>query len=149
MRWTGVQPGSSVARRLEWARFTHEQAARGLGCYFVVTVDEEVAGAADVRLVDREDPRIGELGYLLAAPFRGRGVMSSALSLLVEWSFAGPPRLERVQALVHPDNEGSSAVLARLGFVCEGLLRSFRAAGPGRREDREMWSLLPIDWRAS
>ena len=110
---------------------------------------EALLGACDVRLVDREDPRVGELGYLLSPLARGRGVMAAALTLLITWAFGDPFRLERVQAMTHPENEASQRVLERLGFTREGLLRSYRGslARPGApREDRVIWSLLPIDW---
>ena len=49
--------------------------------------------------------------------------------------------LQRVQALVHPDNPRSAEVLERLGFRREGLLRAYRAA-PGGREDRVLYAKL-------
>jgi RimJ/RimL family protein N-acetyltransferase len=112
-----------------------------------VTVDGAVAGACDVRFVDRDDPRIGEIGYLLTSAFRGQGIMAGALRLMLGWAFGAPLELQRVQALTHPDNRPSQRVLERAGFTREGLLRAFRAE-PGGREDRVMWSLLPVDWPA-
>ncbi len=139
--------GESISRRLDWIAYTRDAARRGLGSYFVVLVDGALAGACDLRLVDRDDPRIGEVGYLVAEPFRRRGVASAALRLLLSWAFGEPLRLERVQALVHPENVGSASLLKALGFTREGVLRAYRADEAGR-EDREIWSLLPIDWRA-
>ena len=94
---------------------------------------------------------IGELGYLLSPEARGRGVMTSALRLVIDWALGDPLRLERVQAMTDPANEASMRVLERLGFVREGVLRSYRpspAPGVTGREDRVIWSLLPVDWRA-
>lgn len=142
-----MPPGYSVERRLEWVEFTTQAAASGLGAYFVITEDEHLVGAIDIRLVDREDPRIGELGYLLTGSARGRGVMTTAVRVLLDWSFGEPLRLERVQALTHPANAASSSVLERAGFTREGVLRAYREAAAGGREDRVMWSLLSIDWR--
>jgi RimJ/RimL family protein N-acetyltransferase len=143
-----VEAGQSVARTLAWVGYTRGEQAAGRGAYFVVECAGALAGACDIRLPDREDPRIGEVGYLLAAAFRGRGVMTRALRLMVSWGLLGPLRLERVQALTHPSNAASAALLARLGFVREGLLRAYRAGGGGAREDRVIWSVLPIDWPA-
>ncbi len=54
--------------------------------YFVIVdaATEELLGAIDVRRPDREDSRIGEIGYLLVAGAgaRGRGVMTRALRLV-------------------------------------------------------------------
>ena len=63
------------------------------------------------------------------------------MSQLIDWSFR-ELRMGRVQALVHPDNPRSAAVLVRLGFQREGLLRHYRP-GPAGREDRILYSLLP------
>jgi ribosomal-protein-alanine N-acetyltransferase len=43
---------------------------------------------------------------------------------------------------VHPENQASAAVLDRLGFTREGLLRRYRAGDDGR-EDRFVYSVLP------
>ena len=135
---------------MDWVRHTRDQWAAGRGGYFMIvdSSSRSLLGACDVRLVDREDPRIGELGYLLAPGARGRGVMTSALRLLIAWSLGDPLRLERLQAMTHPENERSARVLQRLGFVREGLLGEYRPGRDGAREDRVVWSLLPIDWPA-
>jgi [ribosomal protein S5]-alanine N-acetyltransferase len=143
VRWTGVPPGRSISRRLDWVAYTRQAARAGEGVFLVVTdaSTEELLGAIDLRFPDRSDPKIGELGYLLAAPARGRGVMARAVRLLAAWGFS-EAGLARVQAMTHPDNEASARVLSRAGFTREGVLRSFRAE-PAGREDRVMWSLLP------
>lgn len=71
---------------------------------------------------------------------RGRGVASHAIRLFSQWSFSRLG-MERLQALVHPDNPSSMRVLLRAGFQVEGLLRAYRAE-PGGREDRVIFSLL-------
>jgi RimJ/RimL family protein N-acetyltransferase len=76
----------------------------------------------------------------LAPESRGRGALTRALALLLDWSFR-ELEMERIQALVHPDNPRSAAVLERLGFRREGVLRSYRPWG-GVREDRLMFALL-------
>jgi len=106
----------------------------------------DVLGAIDLRFPDRDDRQVAELGYLLVAAARGRGVMSRAVRLLVGWGFAELD-LARIQAMTHPDNAASARVLERLGFTREGLLRSLRVPGlrdgAPAREDRVMWSVLP------
>jgi RimJ/RimL family protein N-acetyltransferase len=144
VRWTGVEPGTSIARRLDWVDFTRRAARAGQGVYLVVVdaSSQTLLGAIDMRFVDRDDPSIGELGYLLVAAARGRGVMTRAARLLLPWGF-GRAGLARVQAMTHPGNEPSARLLERLGFTREGLLRSFRPGEGGGREDRVMFSLLP------
>ena len=135
---------------MDWVHHTRGEWVAGRGGYFVIVdaASQALLGACDCRLADREDPRIGELGYLLAPAFRGRGVMHAALTLLIDWALGEPFRVERIQAMTHPSNDASARVLERLGFAREGLLRAYRPARSGPREDRVVWSLLPIDWRA-
>jgi len=99
-----------------------------------------VLGSCDIRRPDPEDLALGEVGYLLSENARGRGVATRAMALITAWSFR-ELGMERVQALVHPDNPPSAAVLDRLGFRREGLLRRYRAGDDGR-EERYLYSVL-------
>jgi RimJ/RimL family protein N-acetyltransferase len=143
VRWSGVpedQSSDSARAYFRWA----EQARQGGLSVALAIVDagsEQVVGSCDVRRPDPADPAIGELGYLLIASARGRGLATRAVRLLTAWSFR-ELGMQRVQALVHPENPASGRVLDRLGFQREGLLRSYRAA-PRGREDRVSYAVLP------
>ena len=84
-----------------------------------------------------------ELGYVVAATARGRGVAAQALALLTDWGFA-ELGAERLELLISVENEASKRVAARCGYQREGVLRSFFVK-PGLREDMELWSRLPTD----
>ncbi len=56
-----------------------------------------------------------EIGYGLAAPYRGRGLATEAVAALTE-SLAGRPGVKRVLATTAPDNVASWRVLAKVGF---------------------------------
>jgi ribosomal-protein-alanine N-acetyltransferase len=62
------------------------------------------------------------LGYLLARPFWGQGLMSEALTAVVEWAFA-IPSVFRVWAVCDVENAASAQLLERNGFREEGVLR--------------------------
>jgi RimJ/RimL family protein N-acetyltransferase len=85
--------------------------------------------------------RVGEVGYWVAAPARGRGVAVRAVRLVCAWGFEAR-QLARIQLHTLPGNEASERVAERAGFTREGLLRSF-AEMKGRRVDITMFSLLP------
>ncbi|NMX93502.1 MULTISPECIES: GNAT family protein [unclassified Pseudomonas] len=76
----------------------------------------------------------------LAPSARGHGLMSEALRSVLDWGFA-QMQLHRVEALVHPQNRPSQALLERLGFTREGVLRE---AGfwAGCYQDLQVFSLL-------
>jgi ribosomal-protein-alanine N-acetyltransferase len=60
------------------------------------------------------------LGYSIDERHAGHGYMTEALETAITHVF-DVMRLHRIQANHLPENARSTAVLARLGFVCEGL----------------------------
>ena len=86
----------------------------------------------------------GELYYWVLTRDRGRGVASTAVSLICDWAFTN--HLERLFLLVHPDNEASHHVASRCGFTREGTLRAYERVKRSR-PDLVSWSLLPNDDR--
>ena len=60
-----------------------------------------------------------EIGYGLAAPFRGRGLGTEAVAALADW-VAAQPRVHAVTAAVEVGNEPSRRLLERLGFSHTG-----------------------------
>lgn len=110
--------------------------------FAILDEDGSTVGFAAAVSIDR-DAATAELGYVVIAAARGRGIASRALSLLTDWGFAelGAQRLE---LLIGIDNEPSKRVAEKCGYLREGVLRSF-AVKPGVREDMELWSRLPTD----
>jgi ribosomal-protein-alanine N-acetyltransferase len=86
------------------------------------------------------------LGYELARGHTGQGLMHEALQAVLDWGFATMD-LHRIEALVHPDNAPSLALLARLGFAREGRLREIARWG-GQQHDMLQLALLRADWVA-
>jgi [ribosomal protein S5]-alanine N-acetyltransferase len=64
------------------------------------------------------------LGYCLARPFWRQGYMSEAVNALVQWAFSDP-NVFRVWAVCDLENEASAALLEKLGFHQEGILRKY------------------------
>jgi [ribosomal protein S5]-alanine N-acetyltransferase len=60
-----------------------------------------------------------EVGYILAPPQQGRGLMTEAMQALLDYCFE-ELGVRRVQALIHPDNAASIRLAMRLGFRGEG-----------------------------
>lgn len=143
VRWTGVPANQTEEAALAWAFRVEEgrRAGRMLALAITDAASGVVLGSCDIRRPDPDDSSLGEVGYLLSERARGRGVATRAMGLLIDWSFR-ELGMERVQALVHPDNPPSAAVLDRLGFKREGLLRRYRVGDDGR-EDRVLYAVLP------
>ena len=66
--------------------------------------------------------RSAEIGYNLDPGSGGRGVMTEALTAILDFGFTRMG-LNRVQATIMPRNERSLGLVERLGFVREGIMR--------------------------
>jgi RimJ/RimL family protein N-acetyltransferase len=87
---------------------------------------------------------VAEIGYWIRADARGRGATTRAVQLLVRWTFA--EGAQRIQLRADVENEPSRSVARKAGFKLEGVLRaSHWNSRLGRRQDLEMYSLLPAD----
>jgi RimJ/RimL family protein N-acetyltransferase len=94
-----------------------------------------------------ESCRRAEVGYALARPAWGAGLMNEALRALLVYAF-GELRLNRIEADIDPRNSASAKSLERLGFVREGLLRE-RWIVAGEVSDTALYGLLQRDWLAA
>ena len=61
-----------------------------------------------------------EIGYSVVAPQQRKGFASGAVELLADYAFADP-RVLAVRAETLPDGIASQGVLARCGFVADGI----------------------------
>ncbi|WP_066937127.1 GNAT family N-acetyltransferase [Microtetraspora fusca] len=101
-------------------------------------VTDEFAG--DIQLANVVPPLDqAMIGYSLRPEFRGRGLVTRALDLLVDWAFTHT-RLRRLIAGTAPDNTASQRVLERGGFVQEVLVKGLLPGPDGTRVDDIQWS---------
>jgi RimJ/RimL family protein N-acetyltransferase len=100
---------------------------------------ETIVGGASLTNYDPLRERV-EIGYWLFAEGRGRGIATRVARALARHAF--DVGLQRVEAVVRPDNLPSVRVLERAGFTREGLMRSL-LPHDGGRADAFIYSLLP------
>ncbi len=129
MPWepTGVGAWSRRHQPSSWAPLNSilkAEARRGTVLPFVIEVDGEYAGQLTVGNIQRGAVRSAWIGYWVDSGFSGQGVATGAVALGVDHCF-GPVGLHRLDATVQPDNGGSQAVLRKLGFREEGLLKRY------------------------
>lgn len=86
-----------------------------------------------------------EIGYELARKHWQKGLMTEALSAIIQWGFQ-TLTLNRIEAFVMPENVASIKLLAKLEFVEEGLLREY-GFWKGKFHDLKIFSLLKRDYR--
>jgi ribosomal-protein-serine acetyltransferase len=89
--------------------------------------------------------RSAEVGYWLDAGFVGRGLVTRAVTAMLDYAF-GPLGLDRVGLPTTVDNTRSRSVAERLGSTQEGVLRE-APAFPDERRDLVVYGLLAREWR--
>lgn len=88
----------------------------------------------------RVDPSwmgFGEIGMMVAADWRGRGVGTALVAAAIEWARAHG--LHKLALSVFPHNDAAIALYRKSGFVEEG-----RLVQHVRRADGELWDLIEM-----
>ena len=106
------------------------------------TIDATVVAVAEGVIVGevRVDPSwmgFGEIGMMVAADWRGRGVGTALVAAAVEWARARD--LHKLALSVFPHNDVAIALYRKFGFVEEG-----RLVQHVRRADGELWDLIEM-----
>jgi RimJ/RimL family protein N-acetyltransferase len=104
---------------------------------------KEVVGVISLENVDFEH-RHAEVGYWLGKKYRGKGIMTEAGKLVLNFAFE-KLKLHRVDAGVFSDNLISQKVLKKLGFKKEGVRRHWRLKF-GRWKDDVLYSILENEY---
>ncbi len=90
--------------------------------HFAIIVDGKAAGGIGLKPLDGNHAKSAEIGYWLGRTHWGKGIASSALKLMTEYSFANFDFI-RLFALVYEWNPASARVLEKAGYTYEGRLR--------------------------
>jgi len=85
-----------------------------------------------------------EIGYWLSENHWGKGIMTAAVSAVVDHAF-GKTELLRLFAGVFANNPSSMRVLEKNGFVLESIHRK-AVVKNGERLDEHLFALLREDW---
>jgi ribosomal-protein-serine acetyltransferase len=149
---------SNRARLARWMPWAADQTAEGTAAFIRRATEQEgnedgfqralivngaIAGTVGFHRIDRENLSTS-IGYWLGEEFEGRGAMTDAVMQLIDHAF-GEWGLHRVELHIAPDNERSRALVARLGFREEGLLREAERFGDEYR-DLLLYALLATEW---
>lgn len=100
------------------------EARKGRMVPFAIELDDQFCGQLTIGNITHGALRSAWIGYWVVKAVNGGGVATAALALGVDHCF-GPVGLHRVEATVRPENAASRAVLAKVGFREEGLLRRY------------------------
>lgn len=135
--------------------FTNLAQAENLIKWFNEEFDEKRAIFWGISLKDKaeiigfckceiEIPKVrADIGYDLRTEYWNMGIMTEALSEIVDFTFK-TLKVNRIEAAVSTENSGSIRVLQKLGFIKEGILRQ-RSFWRGSFNDMVMFSILKKD----
>jgi ribosomal-protein-serine acetyltransferase len=108
-------------------------------------LDGRIAGGVGFHRIDWLN-RTTSIGYWLAADAEGRGLMTAAVTALLDHAFFEWD-LHRAIIEVVVGNERSQAIPERLGFRQEAIMREAKLVG-GRHQDTRLYAMLASDWAA-
>ncbi len=126
--WEGrppTTPDSPWAERHSPAAYTamlrvlRREAKAGRCLPFAVTLDRQLVGQITVSNLVRGAFLSGTVGYWVDRDVAGRGVIPTALALVVDHCLT-TVGLHRVEANIRPENAASLRVVAKVGFRAEG-----------------------------
>lgn len=87
-----------------------------------IEVKGEASGGIGINLLEDVCNRTAEIGYWLAEPYWGRGIVTNAVRAIVPVAFDRYD-ITRIQAAIFAVNPASMRVLEKCGFVREAVLR--------------------------
>ena len=107
---------------------------------FAVTYDGKVVGSIGVFRQGNVHRLTAELGYYIAEPYWGMGIMTEAVRQMCAYVFAHTDII-RIFAEPFAFNQASCRVLEKAGFQFEGILRQ-NAVKSGWPMDMKMYAIL-------
>ncbi|KAK7308853.1 hypothetical protein RJT34_05137 [Clitoria ternatea] len=109
-----------------------------------ICIDDSSIGYVSVKPEAGDYRCKAHISYAVAAEYWGQGIATEALKRAIPIVFKQFPQLLRLEALVELDNIASQRVLHKVGFLREGLLRSY-AFSKGQIKDFLIFSFLATD----
>jgi RimJ/RimL family protein N-acetyltransferase len=122
-------------------RFIDAALAREPETFFAVEVDGAAVGSIGFGLQQDVERVSAEIGYWLAEPLWGRGIMTEALAAVTNYAIE-THGLTRVWAVPFDGNPASMRVLEKAGYVCEGRMRR-SAIKDGKILDQLLYAYVP------
>jgi ribosomal-protein-serine acetyltransferase len=144
-RWLPWAAGQDLSGTRRFLAENEAQLARNAGFQAALVPDARIVGVAGFHAVDWNN-RHTSIGYWLAEEAQGSGLMTAAVTTLIDLAFEGWG-LHRIEIHAAPENHRSRAIPERLGFREEGLLRDAELVG-GRWLDGVVYGLLEAEWEA-
>lgn len=144
VRHMGLEPYQSVKDIEDEIRWYQSIYKEGTGIRWGVTLRDSGRMIGSCVFLNRVPKHHrAEAGFEISKAYWGKGMASEALKAVVPVGFQHYG-LERIEALIEPENTPSQRLVERHGFVREGLLRHYEYTC-GKFDDLYMYSILKGD----
>lgn len=140
------EPHRSLWESRAYIRFLLHQYRNGMPGSWAIVLQEtgRVVGTIGYMSYVPDNATV-EVGYSLAREHWGKGLMTEALTAVIDETFR-VMKLHRIEAMHFTDNPASGRVMEKCGMQHEGHLRQ-RICCKGVFRDVEMWGILRSDWQ--
>jgi ribosomal-protein-alanine N-acetyltransferase len=140
----------SIDETREYLRSCEESSARGAAAVWALfTKDDAFVGLVGLHGITRQVRAwrrdVAELGYWIAPPFHGKGLVTEAARAVVDAAF-GELALHKVVVGCLAENARSARVIEKLGFRFVGVQRD-HAFRHGRWWDHRAYEITAPEWR--
>ncbi|WP_088809859.1 MULTISPECIES: GNAT family N-acetyltransferase [Listeria] len=126
---------SDTARNIAYQMNVNEE----VPTLFMMEYEGKLVGSISFHTMDKVN-QSGEIGYWLAEPFQGQGLMIKSLRFLIDYGFH-TLKLHRIEMKIASNNEKSQSLPEKLGFRKEGILKEAKFIN-GRFVDYVVYGLL-------
>lgn len=117
--------------------------------YFCITLKGEDKFIGSIEVMDRKDhPYLKEVGYVLAYPYWGQGIMTEALAAMVDYSFETISEMRYLICSYFAPNLASGRVMQKCGFTYDGVMRLENKWIDGTPVDRILTSISRETWES-
>ncbi len=118
-------------------------AAPGSRYDFAVTADGRVCGSIGVFRKENVHRLTAEMGYFVAEPYWNKGIATEAVRQVCNYIFANTD-IVRIFAQPYAHNHASCRILAKAGFLFEGILHK-NAIKAGKIVDMMLYAIIRPD----
>ncbi|GAB1266977.1 GNAT family protein [Aurantivibrio infirmus] len=112
---------------------------------YAIKYEGVICGVAGFHEINKQH-KIGSIGYWLAQPFEGKGIISHAITEILEIGY-GEFNLNKIEIHCAVGNEKSRAIPERLGFTYEATLRQSEWLY-SKYVDQAIYSMLAAEYNA-
>jgi ribosomal-protein-alanine N-acetyltransferase len=114
---------ASLEATADQMKFYDDLLKDGAGIWWAICFKEQTAdmiGACGFNYLNRQHKKM-EIGYWLLPPYFGKGIMTEAVTAIINYAFATMD-IHRIEAVVETGNDNSTKLLKKLNFTYEGAL---------------------------